>query len=86
MFTLLVILKLLFGKLLTVDILTLPLNQLNKHLMVKPILDAESNVLSPEMETLLTELTYKLLFLRLTNLWVSEITLLDKILESMRVG
>ena len=86
MFTLLVILKLLSGKLLIVDTLTLPSNQSNKLSTVKPISDVVSNVLSPETEILLTALTYKLLFLRSTNLWVSETTPVAKTPVSMPVG
>ena len=81
-----VILKLLSGKLLIADILTSQSNQSNKLSMVKPISDVVSNALSPETEISLTALTYKLLFLRLTNLWVSETTPLAKTLVSMPVG
>jgi hypothetical protein len=54
--------------------------------MVKLILDAEFYVLSAETVILLTELTYKSLYLKLTNLWVSHPSLPALDLESMLVG
>ena len=63
MFTLLVILKLLFGKLLIVDTLTLPLNQLNKHSMVKLISARRLPAPSHVTVILSTACICKLLFL-----------------------
>ena len=54
--------------------------------MAKLISDVEFNVLSAEMVTWLTELTYKSLFLRLINSWVLLPSLLALDLVSMLVG
>ena len=86
MFTLQVILKLLFGKLLIVDILTLLLNLLNKLSMDKLTSVAVYNVSSPETEIWHTVLIYKLLFPRSTNLWVLETILPAKTPVCMLVG
>jgi hypothetical protein len=54
--------------------------------MDRLILDAESNVLSAEMEILLTAPISKLQFPKSTNLWVLETTQLAKTQEFMPVG
>ena len=86
MFILQVILKLLFGKLLTDVTQTLLLNQLSKLSTDKPISAEESNVLLAETAIWLTEHISKLHFPRLTNLWVLETILADKTLVCMPVG
>ena len=71
MFTLQVTLKLLSGKSHTADTLTLRLSLLNKPSTDKPTLDVVLLALSAEMVILLTAHTFKSLFLKSINLWVT---------------